>query len=80
MEGDEEDTVDSIFKISLVDGLPLTATDIAAETAKDLGLLRLYQYVLAGWPQKGVSDKLKLFYQRRDLLSVDQGCLLWGTC
>ena len=49
MEGDEED---SIFKISLVDGLPLTATDIAAETANDLGLSHLYQYVLAGWPQR----------------------------
>ena len=35
MEGEDEDNVDGIFKVSHVDGLPLTATDIAGETAKD---------------------------------------------
>ena len=79
MEGDEEDTKDSIFKVSFVDGLPLTATDIAGETVKDSVLSHVYQYVLEGWPQKGVSDELKPFYQRRDHLSTDQGCVLWGT-
>jgi len=46
---------------------------------KDLILSHVYQYVLVSWPQKGVSDGLKPFYQRRDQLSMDQGCLLWGT-
>ena len=45
MEGDEEDNVDSVFKVSLVDGLPLTATNIAAETVKDSVLSHVYQYV-----------------------------------
>ena len=79
MEGDEEDNIDSVFKVSLVDGLPLTATDIAAETVKDSVLSHVFQYVLGGWPQNGVSDGLKPFYQRRDQLSTDQGCVLWGT-
>jgi len=61
IEGDEEDTVDSLFKVSLVDGLPITATDIATETVKDSVLSHVYQYVLQGWPQKGVSDGLKPF-------------------
>ena len=68
-----------MFKVSLVDGLPLTAADIAGETVKDPILSQVYQYMLGGWPQKGVSDALKPFYQRRDQLSTDQGCLLWGT-
>ena len=63
MEGQEGDMVDSMFKISLVDGLPLTAADIAGETVKDPILSHVYQYVLGGWPQKGVSDGLKPFYQ-----------------
>ena len=79
IEGDKEDTIDSMFKVFLVDGLPLTAADIAGETVKDPILSQVYQYVLGGWPQKGVSDALKPFYQQRDQLSTDQGCLLWGT-
>ena len=42
-------------------------------------LSQVLQYTLEGWLQKGVSDNLKIFYQRRDQLSMDQGCLLWGT-
>ena len=34
---------------------------------------------MEGWPQKGVSENLKAFHLRRDQLSTDQGCLLWGT-
>ena len=74
MEGDKEDTVDSIFQVSLVDGLPLTATNIAGETVKDSVLSRVYQYVLEGWPQKGVSDELKLFYHRNYQLIKDVCC------
>ena len=36
-------------------------------------------YVMEGWPQRGVEDNLKPFYHRKDQLTTDQGCLLWGT-
>ena len=45
MEGDEEDTVDSIFKVSLVDGLPPTTAYTAKEAVKDCVFSHLYQYV-----------------------------------
>ena len=35
--------------------------------------------MLEGWPQRGVDDSLKPFYQCKDQLTMDQGCLLWGT-
>ena len=69
----------AMFKVSFIDGLPVTASDIAMETVKDVVLSRVYQYVLEGWPRGGVNDNLKPFYQRKDQLSTDQGCLLWGT-
>jgi len=53
MEGQEGDMVNSMFKISLVDGLPLTAADIAGETVKDPILSHVYQYVLWGLATKG---------------------------
>ena len=69
----------AMFKVSLMDGLPITVVDIATATAKDPIVAPVYQYVLEGWPQKGVSENLKAFHQQRDQLSTDQGCLLWGT-
>ena len=46
-----------------VQGLLIVASDIAASTTKDPIIAQVYQYVLEGWPQKGVSDNLKTFYQ-----------------
>ena len=34
---------------------------------------------MEGWPQRSVEDNLKPFYQHKDQLTTDQGCLLWGT-
>ena len=59
IEDDNADTVAAIFTISLIDGLPIMASDNAAATAKDPILMRVYQYVLEGWPQGEVSDELK---------------------
>jgi len=33
---------------------------------------------MEGWPGKPTQEQLKPFYQRKDHLSTDQGCLLWG--
>jgi len=44
-------------------------------------LSKVHQFVLNGW--LGNSDEIpevfKPFYHRRDELSCEQGCLLWGT-
>jgi len=40
----------AMFKVSFIDGLPVTSSDIAMETVKDVVLLCVYQYVLEGWP------------------------------
>ena len=71
-EEDESEVAATMFKVSLMDGLPITASDIAAATTKDPILSQVLQYTLEGWPQKGVSDNLKIFYQCRDQLSTDQ--------
>ena len=33
---------------------------------------------MEGWPNKLKEESIKPFYQRKDQLSTDQGCLLWG--
>ena len=78
-EEDQDTAATRMFKISFIDELPVTAADIATETSKDRVLSQVYQFMLEGWPQRGVEDSLKPFYQRKDQLTTDQGCLLWGT-
>jgi len=62
-EDDDSEVSATMFKFSFIDSLPVTAADIAAATTKDLILAQVYQFVVEGWPQKGVSDNLKTFYQ-----------------
>ena len=61
-----------------MDELPVTAKDIALETSKDSVLMKVYDYIIEGWPNKPVDENIQPFYQRKDQLSTDQGCLLWG--
>ena len=68
----------TVFQVSFVEELPVTAANIANETRKDNTLATVYQYVMEGWPYKIPEGALKPYYQRKDQLATDQGCLLWG--
>ena len=67
-----------VFQVMFVEELPVTAVDIAKETSKDATLANVYHNVMEGWPCKMEDKRLKPFYQQKDQLSTDQGCLLWG--
>ena len=71
-----EDPV-TVFQVSYVDELPITARDIALDTSRDPVLMKVYQYVMEGWPNKPVDDNIQPFYQRKLQLSTDQGCMQW---
>ena len=49
---DDLEVAAAMFKVSLIDGLPITALDIAAATTKDPSLSQVLQYMLEGWPQE----------------------------
>ena len=66
------------FLFSLVDQVPLSAKDIAKETQKDTTLKAVFQCVSSGWPAKS-NDKLRAFAARKNELSLEKGCILWGT-
>ena len=53
-EEDQDTAATRMFKISFIDKLSVTAADIATETCKDRVLSQVYQFVLEGWPQRGV--------------------------
>ncbi|XP_062846979.1 uncharacterized protein K02A2.6 [Trichomycterus rosablanca] len=61
-----------------LEGVPLTAKQIAKVTRTDTELSRLHRFIMEGWP-KEIPEELKGYHKRHDELSVEQGCVLWGT-
>ena len=68
----------TVFQVSFIEKLLVTAVDLAMKTKKDNTLATVYQYVMEGWPHKVKEGALKPYYQLKDQLAIDQGCLLLG--
>jgi hypothetical protein len=63
---------------SYVDNLPVTARDIREATRNDPVLAQVLTYALNGWPNHCADEQLRPYFNRKDQMSVDNGCLLWG--
>ncbi|XP_048257829.1 uncharacterized protein K02A2.6-like [Haliotis rufescens] len=74
---DDPETIEAkINYFSNVINLPVSA--IAQATRKDPVLARVMDYTMSGWPNYVADEGLAPFFRRKDELSVDQDCLLWG--
>ena len=67
----------AVFNLQQFNSLPVTAAKLAKATRTDRVLSRVYRYVLRGWP-KTVDVSLSPFAHKRDELTVEGGCILWG--
>lgn len=64
-----------------INGLPVTAKAISMETYRDPVLSRVKNWVIQGWPtlsEQNSPQEYKSYFQRRNELTVEEGCLLWG--
>ncbi|XP_026565791.1 uncharacterized protein K02A2.6-like [Pseudonaja textilis] len=68
----------STLHIKTLANLPITATDIAEETARDRNLVRILNWVVKGWPETKSDETVKPFWHRQTELSILKGCVLWG--
>ena len=68
----------TVFNIGQIQALPLTFKDIKIATKRDATLRKVLELVRTGWT-KEVPDDVKPYIQRKAELSVENGCLLWGT-
>ena len=57
---------------------PVTAKEIRCWTRRDPLLSRVLQYIQQGWPIHG-DQELKPFWSKQTELTVQDGCLLWGS-
>jgi hypothetical protein len=58
--------------------LPITNNEVRLATSKDSILSRVVIYVQTGWPNKCTEEQMKHFYNKRNELYVERGCLMWG--
>ena len=69
----------SVFNISQIESLPVTAAQVEAATRTDPILIKVLHYTKQGWPRTQQStEALKPFRQRSQELTVEGRCLLWG--
>ena len=67
-----------VFQLSYFDELPVTAKQINEVTCHDPILSRVLEFTMNGWPNVVQDESLKPYFVRRNELSADQGCILWG--
>lgn len=67
-----------IYNLSQIDNLPVIANDVKHETRRDPTMSKVLDLTLNGWTYKSQDERLKPFYMRRNELSVQNGCLMWG--
>ena len=67
----------TLFNILQVNQLPVNPDRLKQAMAVDPVLSKVLRYVQGGWPQH-VSPELKPFYQHKDELIIEAGCLMWG--
>ena len=60
---------------------PVSEAEVRAETRKEPVLSVVLDKVLNGWKEGSISvkEELKQYYLRRDELSTEGGCILWGN-
>ena len=65
-----------IFNVSQMEALPVNVRQLRAATTSDRTLSKVFRYTQSGWPHQ-IPQKLKHFADRRNELTVEEGCLLW---
>jgi len=78
MGKEEELSEASLYSLQQVQTLPVTANHNCKVTRNDPTLLKVLQYTMSGWPDT-TNQQLMPYYRRKHELSVECGCLLWGS-
>ena len=68
-----------VHLVEFLDSTPLSCTQIRVWTDHDPTLSRVRKWVQEGWPAQACTDEdLQPYVRRKDELSTEGGCVLWG--
>ena len=72
--------VEVVHLMEYLDTSPVTSSQIRLWTDQDPVLAKVKGWILTGWPENSPDDeKLCAYVSRKRELSVEDGCLLWGS-
>ncbi|XP_023809022.1 uncharacterized protein K02A2.6-like [Oryzias latipes] len=77
-ESDKESPEEHVLVMEEMQGPVLRSEQIKKWTTKDPTLAKVREYIQRGWPNHKNSE-LKPFEVRKEELSVQDGCVLWGA-
>ena len=64
--------------LNFLSSAPITPSLIADQSTRDPVLSQVLRHLEMGWPDT-VEDALRPYLSRKNELSVEKGCILWGT-
>ena len=67
----------SVFNVSQFRVLSVSVVQVCKATRADPVLSKVVHYLKSGWPMR-LPDLVKPYFSRRDELSIEEGCVLWG--
>ena len=73
----EHDEVHEIHQLQL-ESLPVSIDQVRKATRSDPILSRVLEYALTGWPTEVTSEAIKPYFNKRNEITVEENCLLWG--
>ena len=65
-----------VLCLQKLEEIPVSSQQIAKATRTDPLLSKVYDFVLSGWPENVEDLDLQKYFNKRNELSVHQGCLL----
>ena len=70
---------ETVLLMELLETTPITADQVKDWTRRSPVLARILKFIKQGWPSKCSEAELQPYFQRRDALSVQDDCILWGN-
>ncbi len=70
---------ETVFLLGKLNDSPVSAKQIKIWTERDKVLSKVKRFVLQGWPPTVMDAEMKPFEKRKNELSVQDGCILWGS-
>ena len=69
----------NVFLMKGLETAPVTAEQVKAWTVKNPEFSKVSEFIMRGWPAYVENEELKPYFQRRHELSMEDGCILWGS-
>ena len=65
--------------LSQITSTTVKAAQIKSWTEKDPTLAKVKKYCMSAWPGKSRDEQLQPYLKRKNEISIQDGCLLWGS-